>query len=306
MKAFYYLLILCLLLFASCSTIEETPSDGTDPEVPVQKADSVWTLTVRATKSVGTKALDLVNDGGRLNAYWRNTEKVKVFKAGTLLGSLNVAPADGEKPTGATLSGPITIEGLAAGDVLTMMIPREAWDYRGQNGTLTGSGSIEDTYDYATASVTIATINESDYTVTTTSGATFSNQQSIYRFGFKDTGNSDAYIDPKAFTVSAAGGLMVQSLSWNGSAWAPIYSNLAVTTASAPADHFYYVSLRNERTTDDTYSFVITGSDDALYLATKAIPASVLDTPGQFISAKSISATKSDFAPAGGTTDTAL
>jgi hypothetical protein len=100
--------------------------------------------------------------------------------------------------------------------------------------------------------------------------------------------------------VSATGGKLVQSMSWNGSAWTPLYGNIGVTPASAPVDHFYYVSIRNDQTTDDTYNFVITGSDDALYMASKGIPGTVLDVPGKFISAKNITATKSDFAPAGG------
>ena len=296
------LFIPAILMVASCQVEVDNPEYVEEvPVVQEQPADSVWTLTIQATKGEpDTKALDLVNDGTRLNAYWKNTETVTVYKGGTLLGTLNVVPDSGEKPTTATLTGPITTGGLSVSDELYLLFPNGTWNYIGQNGALTGSGSIEDTYAYASATVTVSAINGA---AVTTTKANFANQESIYRFGFKVSGD---YIDPKSFTVSAAGGQLVQSMSWNGSAWAADYGNISVTPASAPGDHFYYVSLRNDQTTDDTYNFTITGSDDALYMASKAIPGTVLDAPGKFISAKNITATKPDFAPAGGSTDTAL
>ena len=297
-----HLFIPAILLVASCQVELVAPDyEEERPEAVTTPADSVWTLTIQATKGEpDTKALDLVNDGTRLNAYWKDTETVTVYKDGTLLGTLNVVPDSGEKPTTATLTGPITTGGLSVSDELYLLFPNGTWNYIGQNGALTGSGSIEDTYAYASATVTVSAINGA---AVTTTKANFANQESIYRFGFKVSGD---YIDPKSFTVSAAGGKLVQSMSWNGSAWAPLYGNIGVTPASAPGDHFYYVSLRNDQTTDDTYNFTITGSDDALYMASKNIPNSVLDAPGKFISAKNITATKPDFSPAGGTTDTAL
>ena len=287
-----------ILLAAACQRMETGAPDNTE-NTEVEPTEGVYTLTIAATKGESdTKALDLVSGTpDHLDAYWTNTEKVKVYKDGTLLGTLDVTPDSGSKPTSATLSGPITTAGLAPGDVLTLRIPRESWDYTGQVGTL---ASIETDYDYATASVTIATVDALNYTVSTTGIANFQNQQSIYRFGFKVGGD---YIDPKAFTVSSAAGQLVQNMSWNGSAWAADYGNISVTPASAPGDHFYYVSLRNDQTTDDTYNFTITGSDDVLYMASKAIPASVLASPGNFISAKNINAIKPDFAPASGSVD---
>ena len=290
------IIIACLLigtgLLASCQRAEkENPEEPLRPVVPEASADSVWTLTIQAAKKVDTKALDLTGDGSTLNAYWKSTEKVKVYKDGTLLGQLDVTPGDGEKPATATLSGDITVEGLAQGDQLTLMIPREEWAYTGQTGTL---AEIESSYDYATATVSVSEI--SGQAVTTTA-ATFQNQQSVYRFGFKS--GSD-YIGLKSFTVSAAGGKLVQGFSLENNVWTPAYGSLSVVPAATPADFFYYVALRNEQTTADTYSFVMTGSDDALYMATKAIPASVLATPGRFISAKTIEAVKPDFSPESG------
>ena len=294
MKTKRLLIPALLLVLAACRQVElEAPTPV------IQQEDSQSTLTLQASKGeADTKALDLTNDGATLDAYWKNTEKVKVYKDGTLLGTLDVAPAAGVKPTSATLSGSITTTGLSEGNTLTLMIPRDSWNYANQVGTLE---SIETTYDYATATVTIASISGS--TVTTTGKASFSNEQSVYRFGFKVSGN---YIDPKDFTVSAEGGQLVQSLSYEGGAWTPAYGALTVTPSSAPADHFYYVALRNDSTAADTYTFIITSSDDKLYMASKGIPNTVLDTPGKFISAKNITAVQPGFNPINITTDTAL
>jgi len=276
-----------VLLAAACQQMETE-----QPLAPTKENASTCNLTINASKGAPeTKALDLINDGATLNAYWQSGESVKVFKAGTLLGSLDVTPAEGEKPTTATLGG--NIAGLAQNDGLTLLLPRETWDYTGQNGKLTGENSIEQKYAYATAEVNVTGINNNSVRTT---NANFTNAESIYRFGFK---NGENYLSPKSFTVTSEGNKLVQSMSWNGSGWEPAYGGLAVTPASAPEDHFYYVSIRNDQTTADTYNFVITGADDALYFATKAIPASVLDAP-KFISAKSISATMPSFAPASG------
>ena len=277
--------------------------DNTAPVTKPEKG-STATLTLVATKGeADTKALDLVNDGARLNAYWKSTEAVKVYKGGTLLGSLTVTPADGEKPTSATLDGSITTTGLAVGDVLTLMIPRDGWDYTGQTGTLTGETSIEYSYSYATAAISVASIDGD--TVVPEAPAVFSNRQSIYRLGFKD----NEYLDPRELTIFAASGKLVQSVSYEGSAWTPAFGWITVVPAAASADHFYYVSLRNDSTAADTYSFSIIGSDYALSTAAKVIPAEVLDVPGKFISATEISAEKASFAPVvtgGTTTNTAL
>ena len=290
-------LIIPLLLLAACQPVEmdQDKQKTVDEEKPL--SGSGYTLTIKATKGdPQSKALDLSSDGNTLGTYWKNTEKVSVYREGTCIGTLDVTPDQGEKPQTATLSGKLK-DGftLAEGDVLTLLLPRETWSYTGQNSTLTGKGSIEDTYDYATATVTINELLGTE--VTTTADARFQNQQSVYRFGFKEGAN---WVDIKFFTISAAKGKLAQTVTYQNDAWTSVWGGITVTPAAAPADHFYYVSLRNDATEQDTYSFLITGSDYALYTATKDVPAALLDAPGRFISAKEIAAAKTGFAPASG------
>lgn len=292
MKARYLIAAaVAAMAMAACQRMEP---ETLVPETVPEASDSLFNISVLATKDVGTKALWL--DGSELKAYWKSTEEVIAFRNGTYAGTLGVTPGSGEKPATATLTGTISVPGLTVGDEILLMLPRQTWDYTGQNGTL---ASLETAYDYATATVSAASISGSD--VTTDGSADFVNEQSVYRFGFS-TGSA---LSVKAFTITSANGSLVQSRAFAAGVWNSTTGSITVTPGSATSDPLY-VSLRNESTAADTYSFVITGSDDALYLAAKAIPAGVLDAPGKFISANGVSVTKSSFAPVIETTDTAL
>ena len=290
------ILILSLVLLAACQPMDRD-FDYQNTRTGKPEADSVFTLTLQATKTVDTKALDLIG-GSHLNQYWKNTDKVKVFYKGACVGTLNVS-CQGDRPTSAKLSGSVQIHGLQQGDVLTLLIPREIFDYTGQKGRLTKAsdndkGTIEDTYDYGMATVTVGAI--SGTTVTTTADARFENQQSIYRFGFGTSGSLAA----REFTVLSANGKLVQSVAYEGSAWTPAFGPITVKpTVPNPipaSDNFYYVALQNGSTGADTYSFVIVDSNHKLHLATKAIPADKLGN-GNFLTSTSIDAQAATFAP---------
>lgn len=273
-------------LLTSCQKEADLAKEEAPVEVP---EGSLW-LSLEASKVADTKALAL--DGSALNAYWNADESVKVFLDGACIGTLTATP-NGTDNTKATLSGTVSdASGIVPDAVLTLLFPRETWDYSGQAGTL---ASIEANFDYAVATATVQSVDGS--TVKTEGSVSFQNQQSVYRFGF--TKGGDAY-DPKAFTITATGGKLVQEVSYSGSAWTPAYGGITITPASAPGDHLYYVSIRNESTSADTYNFQIIGSDNALYLATKSIDAEKLSQQGKFLSATGIAVSQPAFAPAPG------
>ena len=288
MKKISIILMAGILALASCSTIEEIPTN--DPAV--EPAQGEWTITIPATKDVDTKALDL--EGNTLTAYWSADDEVKVFNGTELIGTLDVTPDSGSKPTTAMLSGTFSsVSGLSTGSTLTLLLPRDVWNYTGQVGTL---ASIQSKYDYAIATVSIDALDTSNNTITTTA-ASFENQQSIYRFAFR---KSSSAFSIKDFKVSSAGNRIVSEMTLGGT---PTLGGLTVTPASATADPLF-VSIRNTGTAEDTYNFIVTGSDDALYDVSKQIPARVLDVPGKFISATTMDLTKPSFAPASGTVST--
>ena len=282
----YAFVILALATMAACQKAEEFVN--VEPEV-IPPAGA-YTLTVKASKTVDSKALSL--DGSALNAHWEDGETVAVYQEGNYLGQLE-ATADGTDATKATLSGTLTVTGVTQGAELMLLFPRADWNYTGQDGTIATIGS---TYDYASATVTVASVDDVNNTITTTDGADFVNQQSVYRFGFKVSGTP---LSVKGFTLSSDHNKLVTSRSYS-SGWVSTYGDLTVTPASATSD-LLYVSLRNENgntTEADQFSFYAIGEDDALYVGYKEIPGDKLGD-GKFISAKSIAVTKPSLAQSG-------
>ena len=220
----------------------------------------------------------------------REGEQVTVFNpSGSVIGTLTATPK--EDNTKATLSGEITITGLAVNDVLTLLFPAETWSYEGQNGKLLNTPahsdwkSIEKNFDFARATVTIKEITASN--ITTTSSATFENQQSIYRFGFLHGGNT---IPAETVLITSDQEKLVKSV--NAVSKATTYFTsidpLTVNTPAAPsAGELIYVAVRNGNTTqDDTFSFTIYDVDGATYKGSKTIPSGKLSSP--FVSAKNV------------------
>ena len=298
----YAFVILAVAVMAACQKEEGFVAEK--PQENVELQGGGYTLTVEATKEIPcqagndgeTKALSL--DGSKLNAYWKDGERVAVFLGGTYLGQLTATA--GAPNTKATLSGVLnSVGGVNAGDALTLLFPQKDWDYTGQNGAAPSeTGPLATQYDYATASVTVKSVDTSAKTITVNSAVAFQNQQSIYRFGFKVGGAGDA-ISVKSFTVSSTHNALVRSRSWETDHWTDTYGSISVNAATSFT--LPYVSLRNtlvdpsnpnDDTTIDTYSFDVIGSDDALYLGSKNIPAQVMTSQGKFISAQSISIAK--------------
>ena len=146
-----------VMCWAGCMKVEEELVD-TIPEEPIAAADSVWTVTLQAVKEIpggagndaATKGLDIDGDESTttmLKSIWKADEPVKVFLGTTCIGTLTATP-DAEDAHKATLSGTVTTTSLVAGtSTITLLTPRETWDYTGQVGTLLeAAGSIEKMY----------------------------------------------------------------------------------------------------------------------------------------------------------------
>ena len=292
------------MLWTGCQRFEEEPV-GEKPEEAVTSGDKLF-LCLEASKTVDTRALEL--DGSTLNAYWKDGEQVAVYLEGTYLGLLTADAHDSDR-TRATLSGELdSVTGITGGTTLTLLFPRKDWDYTGQDGSAPDeSGTLATRYDYALATVTVDTIEGSTIT---TGDASFENAQSMYRFGFKE-GGAGSQIPVKGFTVYSSHQTLTRTRSWSGGAWTDTPGSIVVNIAGNGTATLSYAALRNTlagtptqsqidaRETIDTYSFDVIAFDDALYLGEKGIPAQVMDAQGRFISAQSVSVTKSDLARSG-------
>jgi len=152
-------------------------------------------MTIEATKGDAATTRALTLSGKTLSATWATTENVYVQKGETWAGGSLQPQTDGAT---ATLKGTLSGITIAADDVLTLQFPKSGdITYAGQLGTL---ADIAANFDYATASVTVASVTDGN--ITSTADANFVNQQAIIKFTLKDKGNSDAAISPSALTVT--------------------------------------------------------------------------------------------------------
>lgn len=249
---------------------------------------TTWTITVRAEKADGpqTKGLE-IGDGTeatttQMKSIWKAGEAVKVYLDGVCIGTLTATP-DGLDAHKATLSGDITTTGIVANTTtLTLLTPRESWDYTGQVGKLLltddATDSIEKKFHYTMASNVLVT-DVSGNNITT-EDASFLNQQSIYRLSFKYAATS---INAKSVTISGAAGELVQSQNVTGTAVTK--GDISVTLGSATSDPFF-VALRNgDETNAEAFTFTVVDNDGVSYRGTKEIPAAAKGN-GTFVSMK--------------------
>ena len=298
-KRFLTVLLAAGMMLAGCQTIEE---DLTPETSETKENEGVYTITVKAHKGSGTKALSLSTEGNTLNAGWKSGEQVRILRDGENIGELNVTTASDAFSTEATLAGSVHANIISQDQILTLLFPRASWDYTGQKGILSGEGSVESQYDYAMTTLTVISKDHVHSSLVTTPEVVFENQQSVYRFSFKVGENA---LSVKQCAVGAVSGKLMQKLSYDTgtNSWVSTPGSITVTTSAATTNPLY-VALRNElagtptpeqiaaKTTLDTYSFTVIDNNGFCYLGEKPIPASALNMHGRFIDAPDITVTR--------------
>ena len=183
-------LLLAAAGFSACSSDSDTVID--QPEVtPAPKTYSVSIEAAKGDDGSISRALSL--DGDNLTSAWAQGEEVTVYnntQKAALEGKLTAQAAGANTTLAGTLTG-----NIAAGDELLLKFCSDS--YNSQNGTL---AYISANCDYATATVTVDKVTDSAFFVA--DAANFVNHQAIIKFTLKDKGNSDALINPSAFTIS--------------------------------------------------------------------------------------------------------
>lgn len=284
----------CALVWTGCQRIEEELIQE-KPEVPVEvveKADSVWTITLQAVKADTPQTKGLaIGDGDEattteLKSIWKDGEEVKVYLGTECIGTLTATP-DGTDAHKATLTGTVTTTSIEACTTrLDLLTPRESWDYTGQTGVLLESAeSIEKKYHYTLASSVLVTAVEGS--TISTGNATFANQQSIYRlsFRYKKADESKTPITTKSVTISGASGQLVQSQEIGG---ATTTGDISVTLGTATTEPFF-VALRNgDESNEEDLTFTVVDNTGVTYRGSKTIPAEYKPN-GTFVSVKNAS-----------------
>ena len=289
--------LLGAMAWTGCMKIEEELIEE-KPEVVEEKA-TTYTVTILAERNDGpqTKGLDVDGEEATttlLKSIWKDGEEVKVYLGTDCIGTLTATPdvTDAHK---ATLSGSVTTTASIEENTttLTLLTPRETWDYTGQIGKLMlsddATDSIEKKFHYTMASdvlVTRATDHEGNNWTITTENASFTNQQSIYRLNFRyNNGVSKTAITTKSVTISSANGQLVQSQVLGG---ATTKGPVSVMLGTATADPFF-VALRNgNETNEEVLTFTVVDADGVTYRGSKNIPAEYKPN-GTFVSVKNAS-----------------
>ena len=281
--------LLGAMALSACQKAEEE-FEVEKPGVVEQQDATTYTITIQAERKDGvqTKGLDIEGDEATttvLKSVWKSGEPVKVYLGTDYIGTLTATP-DGENAHKATLSGTVTTSGITPNTTtLTLLTPREDWDYTGQVGKLLltddAENSIEKKYHYTKAAdVLVTAVSGSNIT---TENAHFTNQQSIYRLSFRyDDGATKTVITTKSVTISAANGHLVQSEVLGGAA---TEGPVSVMLGTATADPFF-VALRNgDETNAENLTFTVVDNTGVTYRGSKNIPAQYKPN-GTFLSVK--------------------
>jgi len=191
------LLMASATVFTGCSN-----DDNIIDEQPAVTSQQTYTMTIEASKGgdgTTTRVLSIDDSGAKnvLNATWATSEKVYVKKDDTwATGSLK-PEADGAT---ATLKGTLSGIEIAADDVLTLQFPKSgAISYAGQVGTLE---DIAANFDYATATVTVASVSATGNIIPEAATTTFENQQAIVKFTLINKADGTTSLSASELTVS--------------------------------------------------------------------------------------------------------
>ena len=183
--------------FTACSSsddIIEQPANPTEPKV--------YTMVIKASKGdANTRALSL--DGSTLNACWSGEETIEVYQSGEKIGTATAAAStNGNTTITATLNSAPN-----PSNDLNFYLGGKDPVYTGQNGLLTGTGSISEKYDYVESLIYSNAYTVEGYNVipgefTTLNFTDGITHQAVIKFTLKDKGNSDAAISPSALTIT--------------------------------------------------------------------------------------------------------
>lgn len=191
MKKIFAILMLAATV-AAC-TVEDMKEQPVEPQT--------YTMTVKATKGVDTKALYFGNDG-KLNAKWVNGDYVEVYRSGETdpIGKLYASGLPDEGSISCNLSG--TLSTVTDGETLTLKFNSATYD--NQDGTL---NYIASHCDYAKATTQVEVIGNT----VIGSDASFTNQNAIVKFTLK-YGNT--VLRPSKLVVTGSVSANMMSL-WN-------------------------------------------------------------------------------------------
>ena len=265
---FYTLSIAVAAVAMTACSNENDETIAPDIEKPSEnpsEATGTWQVTINAGPAE-TRAISVGgNSGNALYTNWDTGDVVQVLKDGTVVGTLTATASTGNSAY-AVLTGTLT-GSFAVNDELTLYYHSSNYDYSEQVGTLAGV-STNKSYLKATSTVTAINVESSDISSSgsgklTMSDAAFTAEQAYMDISFTDDlGNP---YDITKLEIWASGGKLVWSkfIANDVTNYASISNPVTVTPSSA-TNHFF-LALRDENGSSNTYTFRVTTADDVLF-----------------------------------------
>lgn len=221
------------LVLAGCTDIEPAANE-------IEKGKQ-YTLCIKAKKGTPeTKTLEVVNNG--LRSSWAKGDLLKVFDATTeeLIAELE-SQEDGEMAEFKVALTQEQAEKLAAASQLKLVYKGPG--YENQDGTLE---SLSDNCDYSVAYVSVNSVDNNEYTITTDK-ADFTSQQAIVQFKIEDE---------NANIVS------ISKLDVNyGRAWFTVNVAASIVNSNDETKYRYFVAIPESK----FVSLTATGTDGRVY-----------------------------------------
>lgn len=230
MKRINYLYIFsmaAILTMAACSKENEETQETVS-------INQTWKAVVEAKKGDGalTRALQ-ENSDGSLTGMWNKSDIVYVMKDGVNVGTLS-PESNGET---SYLTGKLT-GSFAVGDELVLKTIGPTRDYTGQIGTLE---DIAKKYDYATASVTVRTIDSKGNAVDL-GEAYFHGEQFIVKINFNMQVSKVYVIAPDLLLDEEnTGALLITPLTPTNTLYVAMVQRKAIPERS----YMFYVPVSN-------------------------------------------------------------
>ena len=265
-------LMIALAALTACSSEDNIVND--QPVNPT--APKTYTMIVQATKGDAAATRGLYFNGNTLNVKWNEGEMVYVLQQDKdntadwyYVGKLTAAASSNATTT---LSGTLTVETGESGTYLDTDAPAlrfvlhgnalgssNASDYStGQNGLLTGTGSIEEKYDFASCDVanTSYTIDTEAKTVSVTGGITLVSEQAIVKFSLYQADGTTP-INATSLAITSTGD-MKKGRAYDSDATTIITQSVSLTGLEGSTNNLY-VALCNYNAT----AYTLTATDAA-------------------------------------------
>lgn len=280
----YFLGIMLAAGFSACTSENEFAKDFAEPA-------KVFKVSIPATYiDADTRAVELTDDGNYLKAYFKEGDKIRVFRSDYNYYSWNQRDlvTIGSTGTTTTLTGTLTSK-YKAGDELLLSYENPenlynsfpSFSYGVQEGTFENASK----WDFAFAKVKVVSVDTSAG-ILKTEPANFKSSQSYFILSFVDKENNP--VKAKSVRIESSK-ILASAIYPSKNSDDYFFENYRVFLEKPSSDVWVVMTVYEKATEDEEITFIVEGEDGTLYKGTKK--ASVGDSDGKIKNGKFYSST---------------